>query len=475
MDIVWRIVATLALVGLNGFFVAAEFAAVGARQSRLETEGGTGIFAQLSLQVKKHLDLYLSSCQLGITIASLALGYVTEPAIVELLKPIFGQFGYPAEAFEEGPIHIIAVAIALAISTTLHVVVGEVAPKNYAIFYPDRALPIVALPLITFTYIFYPVIWTLNSLSNLLLRLLGIKVGPEAHGLIPHSVEELRALLTESVERGAIPQTQEDILTSAFDFGDLKARQIMTPRTEVDYLKLGQPLDEVLKAIQRTSFTRLPLCEGDLDHVLGLVHVKDLFNQLRLVPGKLRFADETTPEGMAVAVADGQPGSMVHVIGSADLDLDQIKREIFYVPELLPVPKLLRMFQSSRTHIAVVVDEYGSTAGIVTLEDVIEEIVGDIEDEFDVTARPNLIREGESVRVGGMYALHELDDAIDFGEIEADGVDTLSGYITQELGRWPRPGDAVPMGRYTARVLSVQQRRVAQALLVPNPEPQEEG
>ena len=241
----------------------------------------------------------------------------------------------------------------------------------------------------------------------------------------------------------------------------------MTPRTAVDYLTLDQPISQVLKTVQKSAFTRLPLCEGDVDHVIGLVHMKDLFNHLKLQPGKLKFLNEATPEGEAVAVPTGMPGSEVHVIGSGHIDLRKIKRDVLFVPELLAVPRLLRQFQTSQIHLAVVVDEYGATQGIVTLEDVLEEIVGDIDDEHDVVAKPDFVREGDSVRVSGLYPLHELADRLPLEELEAGPVDTVGGYVVQQLDRWPRVGDEVKLGGYTARVMSVVQRRVGQVLLTP--------
>jgi len=405
VDIAWKILATLGLVALNGYFVAAEFAAVGARASRLEAEAEKGSFlARLSLEVKKRLDLYLSACQLGITLASLGLGAVTEPAVVRLLEPVFGRLGLHPPG--PGQHHVVGFVVALTISTSLHVVVGEQAPKNWAILYSDRALPILAAPLVVFTYLFYPFIWLLNTVSNSLLRLTGVDISPDAHGGLPHTEEELRSLLAQAVAQGTIAKGNERILTSAFEFGDLKVRQIMTPRLEVDYLTVNQPIGEVLRTVQKSAFTRLPLCEGDIDHVIGLVHMKDLFNHLKLVPGKLRFVDEKTPEGELIAIPTGLPGSAVHVIGSGEIDLMAIKREVLFVPELTPVPKLLRQFQTSHVHMAVVVDEYGATRGIVTFEDVIEQIVGEIEDEFDPAARVDFVVEGENYRVAGNYALH---------------------------------------------------------------------
>jgi CBS domain containing-hemolysin-like protein len=467
VDILWKILATLGLVALNGYFVAAEFAAVGARASRLETDADAGsLLSRLGLEVKKKLDLYLSTCQLGITIASLGLGYVTEPAVAALLERPLEWLGFHAPG--PGAHHPLAIVIALTISTALHVVVGEVAPKNWAIFYPDKLLPILAPPLVAFTYVLYPLIWVLNSASNLLLRMSGVKISHDAHGGMPHTEEELRGLVAQAVASGTIAKGNEKILTGAFDFGDLKVRQIMTPRTEVDYLTLNQPIGQILRVVQKSEFTRLPLCDGDIDHVIGLVHMKDLFNHLKLVPGKLRFVDERAPTGEQIAIPTGLPGSAVHVIGTGELNLDKIRRDVLFVPELTPVPKLLRQFQTSHIHMAVVVDEYGATRGIVTLEDVIEEIVGEIEDEFDPAANPDFVTEGENFRVSGLFPLHELREKLRIQDVVIGDVDTVGGYVIQELGRFPRPGDAVDLGEeYTVKVATVQQKRVGQVLIMP--------
>ncbi len=458
-----KILATLGLVALNGYFVAAEFAAVTARASRLESLEHPGLLARLSLDIKRRLDLYLSSCQLGVTLASLGLGAVTEPAVAVIIEPLMHLMRVPA-----GDMHSIAFVVALAISSSLHIVIGEQAPKNWAIRFADDALPLLALPLVIFTYIFYPAISLLNRVTNAVLRLTGINTDKAVEGHLPHTEEELRALLAQAVKSGTIAKGNERILTSAFDFGDLKARQIMTPRTEVSYLILGQPINEVLRTVQKAAFTRMPLCDGDIDHVVGLVNMKDLFNHLKLVPGKLRFVDEKTPQGEVIAIPDGLPGSQLHVIGSGELNLQQIKREILFVPELLPVPKLLRQFQSSRIHMAVVVDEYGATLGVVTLEDVIEQIVGDIQDEFDAASAPQeFVMEGESFRVSGLFPLHELKERLPQIDFESTDVDTVGGYVIQQLNRWPRPGDVVKMGDYSARVLSVQNKRIGRVLITP--------
>ncbi|HEX4795456.1 MAG TPA: hemolysin family protein [Humisphaera sp.] len=466
MDILWKIAATLGLVALNAFFVAAEFAAVGARASRLEGEAEKSILARFALQIKKQLDLYLSSCQLGVTLASLGLGVVTEPAVAVILEPLLSRFHVS--------FHAAAFFLAMGINTALHIVIGEQAPKNWAIMFSDRLLPMLAPFLVAFTYLFYPVIWVLNLLTQKVLRATGVRTTLNAHGSLPHTEDELRALLAQSVAQGEIGKGHGAIVASAFELGELKIRQIMVPRTRVDYLTLGQPTGEVLRTVQRGGFTRLPLCEGDLDHVIGVVHMKDLFNHLKLVPGKLRFTDDKTPDGQAIAIADGKPGSDVHVIGSGEIDLLELKRPILFVPELTPVLKVLRQFQGGHIHMAVVVDEYGATSGVVTLEDVLEEIVGEIEDEFDPVARTDFIRDGNGFRVSGLFPLHNLRERLQLPEFQASDVDTIGGYIVQHLGRWPRPGDTLSIGPYTARVLSVQQRRVGQVLLTPLVKTEEE-
>jgi CBS domain containing-hemolysin-like protein len=478
VDIFLKILTTLALVVLNAYFVAAEFAAVGARVSRLEQLAESSFLHRLALEVKRKLDLYLSTCQLGITIASLALGAVIEPLVSTILEAPLEWVGLagPPEAHGHTALSFM---LGLIIGTALHVVVGEQAPKNWAIQYADKVLPILALPLVAFTYICYPLIWLLNTVSNAVLRLTGVKILHDAHGGLPHTEDELKALLAQAVSSGTISKGNEQILTSAFQFGDLKVRQIMTPRTEVDYLTLDEPVGQILRTVQKSAFTRLPLCDKDLDHVVGLVHMKDLFTHLKLVPGRLRFIDDRTPAGEAIAIPDGLPGSSVHVIGSGDIDLRQIKREILFVPEMLQVPKLLRQFQTSQVHMAVVVDEYGATQGIVTLEDVVEEIVGEIEDEFDAGAPTSgdFVKEGSAYRVSGAFTLRELQERLRIDQNLAKGdVDTVSGYVVQELGRWPRVGDKVPLGNYTMRVTQVVQRprRVGQVLITPNEPPVEQ-
>ena len=477
VEILLKIVAMLGLVALNAFFVSAEFAAVTARPGRLKPLAKTSLLARAALQVKGRLDLYLSACQLGASLATLALGAVTEPAIGSLVQPLgrLLRLGPDAE-------RVVDYVLSFSISVGLHIVVGEQAPKNLSIRAADRILKPLAPPLIAFTYLFYPAIWLLNAAANAVVRLVHVPSAADAAhgGELAHSQEELRALLLQAVAAGTIPKGSAKILTGAFEFGELKVRQIMTPRLKVDYLTLDEPIGRVLRTVQKSAYTRLPLCDGDLDHVVGLVHMKDLFAHLQLAPGKLRFADPdpSVNGGQPVAIADGQPGSALHVIGSGDVDLRKVQREVLFVPELTPVPQLLRQFQARHLHLAVVVDEYGATLGIVTLEDVLEEIVGEIEDEFDpATPQQPFVREADGrCRVHGQYPLHELRDRLSLPDDLnlGEDVDTVGGYVTRQLKRWPKAGDVVDLGPYEVRVTAAQQNRVQQVVIeakVPTPVP----
>jgi CBS domain containing-hemolysin-like protein len=461
VEVALKLLAMLALVALNAYFVAVEFAAVAARRSRLEAGAKGSLLGRAALHIKVRLDLFLSSCQFGNTLAALALGAVTAGVVTGLLSPIIEALGLGPHAAD-----VLSVILSFAFAVGLHIIIGEQVPKNFSIRHAEFVLSTLGLPLVCFTYIFYPAIWALTWGANAVLRLIGSP--PESGSEMSHSADELRTIIREAVAAGSISGGHEKILESAFEFGDLKVRQIMTPRTQVDYLRLNHPIKDILRTVQKSAFTRLPLVDGDIDHVVGLVHMKDLFTQMKLIPGRLRFADEKTPDGLAIAIADGKPGSQVHVIGSADIDLTKIKRDILFVPDLLPVPRLLRQFQASHVHMAVVVDEFGATQGIVTLEDVIEQIVGDIDDEFDTSSKANFVAEGENFRVAGDFALHELREKLSIiEELDEAEVDTLGGYIGAKLGRLPRVGDAVPLSRYIARVMSTSQKRVTQVLLCP--------
>jgi CBS domain containing-hemolysin-like protein len=245
-------------------------------------------------------------------------------------------------------------------------------------------------------------------------------------------------------------------------------RQVMTPRTEVVYLRPDQPVEEILKTVQESPFTRLPLCERDIDHVLGVVHIKDLFKHLDLTPGHFDVAGGNEGvDGPSQARVKAVPGSELHVFGTGSVDLMKLRRDILFMPERLPVTRALRRFQEARQHMAAVIDEYGATIGIVTLEDIIEEMVGDIEDEFDEPAPPQFVREGNKYRISGRMPLHELAHHLPAFSADESGVDTVGGYTAKVLGRIPAVGDVVDLGAYRAEVTAADARRVEEILLEP--------
>ncbi|MGD0390673.1 MAG: CNNM domain-containing protein, partial [Tepidisphaeraceae bacterium] len=297
--ILLKILATLGLVVLNAFFVAAEYAAISARASRLSVSSAHTMTDRAALLIKTRLDLFLSSCQLGTSLAALGLGAITAPAVASLLAPVMSGL-YLSDSAQ----HVVAFLVSFALALALQIVVGEQAPKNIAIEHADRILALLGIPLVIFTYVFYPATWMLNAATHGVLRTFGVQRPgvPLGAGYLPHTEEELHALLLQAAAQGTIPQGRANLLANAFEFGQLKVRQIMTPRPEVDFLLIDQPLGEILRIVQNSAFTRLPLCDGDMDHVIGQIHMKDLFNHLKLVPGKLKFLDESLPGGEAVAI-----------------------------------------------------------------------------------------------------------------------------------------------------------------------------
>jgi magnesium and cobalt transporter len=285
-------------------------------------------------------------------------------------------------------------------------------------------------------------------------------------------MREIIALAGSARLSNLIDSRQERLIRAASRLPELRVRQIMTPRMEVLFLKVDDPLSRILQTVQQSAYTRLPLCENDMDHVIGVIHVKDLFKQLQLMVGRLRFADGHAADTEALAIVDGKPGSALHVIGAGQIEIRKIRRNVMFVPEQMPVPLLLREFQESRKHMAVVVDEYGLTQGVVTLEDVIEEMVGEIEDEFDTPADAAIRPEGTGYLVRGICPIHELQQRLSLHDLaDGEGVDTLGGYILKRLGRLPEAGDTIRVGTFDARVLSIERRRIGEVLLTPASNP----
>jgi CBS domain containing-hemolysin-like protein len=416
-----KLMAIVGLVFLNGFFVASEFAIVKVRNSQLDTlvdEGNKK--AVLARHVTTHLDAYLSATQLGITLSSLGLGWLGEPFLAQMIQPFFALAGITSETV----IRTVSFTLAFATITVLHIVLGELAPKSLAIRKPVVTTLWASAPLAVFYTLFKPAIFVLNGLANKILKHV-MHIDPVGEHELAHSEEELRLILDQSEQSDEVSTLGRDILVNALDMRRRVVRDIMTPRGEVISLDLEDNFEtNVAKALD-SRHTRFPLCRGHLDNTVGIVHIKQLVPMMR----------ESAP------------------------DLMQIKRDVPTVPEMMPLEKLLQLFLSKHAHLAVVVDEYGGTVGIVTLENVLEELVGNIQDEFDAEKEEfHEINENEFT-VEGTVGLYELQDIADL-TLESADVSTIGGYVTHLLGHLPRVGEQVRIEDYIVTVAKSDERRV---------------
>jgi putative hemolysin len=438
-----RLLTMFGLVLLNGFFVAAEFALVSVRRTRIEhlaSEGNTR--ARLVSRALEHLDTYIAATQLGITMASLGLGFVAEPTIAALLDPLFAQI-----PFLQGPgavisSHTVALIISFAIATVLHIVFGELAPKSIALQRPETTSLWVTAPLNVFLAIFRYPIALLNGIGNGVVRLIGLQ--PAGGHAAVHSVEELELLVHSSREAGLLEEQQEHMVSGVFEFGERRASRVMTPRTELHAVPSTISLNDLVDEAANGTHSRLVVYDNDLDHILGMVHAKDV---LRTIQHHLEaFAKkELVPE----------------------FDLQSILRQVPFFPESLPLDELMAEMRRQGAQVAVMVDEFGGTAGIVTLEDLLEEIVGDVSDEFDVAGETVVEQPDGSYLVDGLMAVEEVDDRFALG-IEEPFYDTIGGYVFGQLGRAAVIGDEIqaPTGRWL-RVAELDGLRVARVLILP--------
>ena len=388
------------LIFMNGFFVAAEFCCVKMRTSRLETliaEGSSR--AGYAKQLTEHLDYSLSVTQFGITLASLGLGWVGEPAIATLILPVTQAVGLPDEVG-----HTAALAIAFTIITSLHIVLGELTPKSMAIANVENIMLAIAFPMVLFGRVMRPFVWILNTVANYISRRLGYDVKGENEDA--HTEEEIRLLMKESFRQGLINSTEADFVDNVFSFTELNAREIMVPRTDMICLYLDDTSAERIKTILEEQQTRYPVCYEDKDHIIGFIHVKDLLPPL---------------------------------IRGERLNLRRYIRKALVVPESMDGSVLLRTMQEQGSQLAIVVDEYGGTAGMVTVEDIIEQIVGDIRDEFDEERESVEWRAGDVCSVDAKLLLEEVADLLAV-RIEDEDVDSIGGWLYDQLGEAPRVG-----------------------------------
>ncbi|MFC0214045.1 hemolysin family protein [Paenibacillus chartarius] len=416
----------LALVLLNGFFVAAEFALVKVRQSRLQqlADEGNGK-AKYALAVTRDLDTYLSATQLGITLASLALGWVGEQAFAELVvMPALAAFHLENAIFA----HTVSFIVSFVSITFLHIVLGELAPKSLAIQRPDTTSLWLAMPLLMFYRIFRPFIWILNKAAAGLLKLVGVKPAGEAEAA--HTEEELRILMDQSARSGHIDKDEMALFDNIFEFSDRIAREVMLPRIDMDCLYLTSSFEENMKLVYATKHTRYPVAAGDKDQIVGFVHITDL---LTADPDK-------------------------------DNVLETFIRPILNVPESMEVSRVLKLMQKRHSQLAIVVDEYGGTAGLLTTEDILEEIVGELLDEFDENERPEMEVSGDVTFVDGRMLLEDLNGSLGLN-IEDEEVDSIGGWMFKHLEGAVAKGKKLVHGRYEYEVAEAERLRVVRVAI----------
>ena len=423
----WIIIGKLAviatLVGLNGFFVACEFAIIKVRASQLDAlveEGNAR--ARFAKYIRSHLEAYLSATQLGITLASLALGWLGAEFLAHLLEPFFALANIRSYAI----VTSVSVALAFIGITFMHIVFGELGPKYTAIANPLSVSLRLVRPLGAFYFLFKPAIWILHKSSNFLLQTV-LRRRPVPLTELAHSEEELRLILEQSEKSKEVSALGRKLVLNVLDLRERVVRDIMTPRGEVVYLDLEDDFETNAKKAIESKHTRFPLCRENLDNTVGLIHIKDL----------------------------------VPMMGDPNPDLMRIKRELIPVPEMMPLEKLLSLFLSKHAHLGIVVDEFGGTVGMVTLEDVLEELVGDIQDEFDTDKEEFKKISANEFTVDGALGLYELNDLAKL-ELESPDVSTIGGYVTHLLGHLPKEGEQVKIDNYLVTVSQTDARRVRQ-------------
>ncbi len=417
-----KILFTVFLVLVNGFFVAAEFALVKVRLSQIEIRAKEGNrLAKLTLSILQNLEAYLSASQLGITLASLGLGWIGESVVASIILAAVHTLDLnvtPELA------HQIALPVSFATITVLHIVIGEQAPKMLAIQRPEALSIAVALPLRVFYLVSFPFIWVLNKLSNMVLRLFGVT---SMHGAEAHTSDELRLLLDQSKESGEIQDSEHELIENVFQFNDRMVKQIMVPRTKLSALDVHAPAEQILDAVFTEGFSRMPVYEGNIDNIVGVLSVKDLLPIIR--------RGET-------------------------VELARIMRPPYFVPETKKINRLLRQFQRKHIVMAIVSDEFGGVSGIVTIEDIMEELVGEIQDEYDNEV-PVVEKVAEDeYRVNPATPISDANEYLPFPLPEGEDYETVGGLLNVIYGSIPEVGDVAVLDPYEFRVLQRSRRAV---------------
>ncbi len=425
MEFILQIGFVFLLVLLNGYFVASEFALVAVRKTRIDELAKKGNLNAKVLQgALDHLDNYISATQLGITLASLALGWIGEPAIAHAIEPFITFLPQEAAVITA---HTFSVIIAFTIITFLHIVLGELAPKSIALQRSEATSLIIITPLIIFTKIFRPFIWILNGAGQLVLKAFGLHA-PSGHQLV-HSEEEIRMLLSQSALEGAIPSKEVEMVYNVFQLGDTPVKYVMIPRTDILAFNIASSLQEIVKRIERHPHSRFPVYETTIDNIVGFVHVKDIYREL------------------------------LKLDGDAKLSQLSITRTIISVPEVKKIDAVLQDMRRKRIHIAVINDEFGGTSGIVTLEDIMESLVGEIEDEFEESV-VNIAKQKD-----GSFLLNGYTLIADFQEkfhlpLKGLGYTTIGGLVFGLLGHEPRIGDTVEINNLSMTIDAIEGKRI---------------
>jgi len=420
------VIAALFLVLLNGFFVLSEFAIVKVRRSKLEEMVKLRKpNASLALKMSNSLDTYLSATQLGITLSSLALGWIGEPALAKLIEPVFTYF------FGNNPVllHTVSFTIAFTAITFLHVVFGELIPKSIAIAKAETMALIIARPLYIFWLLFYPLIRFFDIVAAFFVKRMGISQASEHE--MAHSEEELRIIVNESFKGGYIDSVESEIIKNAVDFSETVAREIMTPRKDMICINSEKSFDENVLLITTTRYTRYPYCHGGKDNISGMIHTRDLLNS-----------------------------ALMH----QSVDMSQLVRSIIMVPENASISDILTKMKKERIHIALVVDEYGGTSGLLTMEDILEEIVGDASDEHD--SKIEMIRkiDDATFEFDGMVNLEKVEEIMDVIFHESQQSVTIGGRVFNLIGRLPEVGDIVNDEICSYEILEINHKRIKKLL-----------
>lgn len=419
------VLLTLFLVLLNGFFVAAEFALVKVRSSQLEVKASEGeMTAALTLSMIKNLDSYLSACQLGITLASLALGWIGEKVVAALIIKLLAETGHqlPVDL-----VHDISLVFAFILITTLHIVLGEQAPKSIAIHRAETVSMAISYPLRLFYTVFRPFIWALNWLSTVVIKLMGMSKINEHD---QHSAEELELLIDQGKVSGVIEASEHELIKNVFYFNQIMAKQVMTPRTSINAIDIEADPERVLDKVVQEGYSRLPVYKESIDDIVGILYTKDLLR-------KMRDADDV------------------------EVNIQDILRQPVYVPEIKRISELLKELQDKHLHMAIVTDEFGGVAGLVTIEDIIEELVGEIQDEHDDEA-PIV----EQVGTEQSYILNALCPIEDINEFLPEPItigtdyDTVSGYLAKLFGKIPDLQEKIKDASYEYSIMKKSKRNV---------------